>query len=338
MVSIEDYDYSLPDDLIARHPSKVRDQSRLMAVPAEGRRRHLRFAQLTELLGPSDLLVLNDSRVLPARLAARKATGGAVELLCVEGGDEGRWSAMAKGAKSLRPGMELAVEGAEDPVLIESVGEGGFVQLRLPSPDFLHRFGELPLPPYMGRRAEAADEDRYQTVYAREEGSVAAPTAGLHFTPELLAALEENGVEVRRLTLHVGPGTFLPVKTSDIASHRMHVERFVVPPETAEAVTAARTEGRRVVAVGTTTTRVLESFPAAVEPGPGSTELFIRPGHPWRHVDALLTNFHLPRSTLLMLVCAFAGRDRVLAAYEDAVAAGWRFYSYGDAMLLERAS
>ncbi len=338
MVSIEDYDYALPEDLIARHPPKLRDQSRLMAVPGDGTSiRRLRFARVGELLRAGDLLVLNDSRVLPARLRARKATtAGRVELLCVEAREDGRWSAMAKGAKSLRAGMELEVEGAEEPVRIEAVGEGGFVEIRLPSSDFLQRFGELPLPPYLGREAEAEDEERYQTVYAREDGSVAAPTAGLHFTPQLLAALASEGVEIRRLTLHVGPGTFLPVKTSDIEAHRMHAERFVVPAETAAAVARAHAEQRRVVAVGTTTTRVLESFSNEVQPGSGSTELFIRPGHVWRHVDAMLTNFHLPRSTLLMLVCAFAGRERVMAAYRAAVDEGWRFYSYGDAMFLER--
>ncbi|MEM1022866.1 MAG: tRNA preQ1(34) S-adenosylmethionine ribosyltransferase-isomerase QueA [Myxococcota bacterium] len=335
-MSVDDYDYELPEALIARHPVAQRDHSRLLALPRAGERHELRFSDIGRLLRAGDVLVVNDSRVLPARLRTRKSTGGQVELLCVERLLEGGWSAMAKGAKGLRPNMELWVEGEAAAIIVEAVHEGGFVRVRLPDAGFLQRCGELPLPPYMGRGAEAEDQERYQTVYARAEGSVAAPTAGLHFTPELLFSLEGAGVELRRLTLHVGPGTFLPIKTDDPEKHRMHAERFMLPEDTAAAVELAHREGRRVVAVGTTSTRVLESFTGPLRAGPGSTELFIRPGHSWRHVDALVTNFHLPRSTLLMLVCSFAGRDLVLSAYRAAVEARFRFYSYGDAMFMER--
>lgn len=290
--------------------------------------------------------MVNDSAVLPARLRARKAeTGGRVEVLLVEpveGALEapGPWLALLGASKTPRVGTSLLLDGGEALDVVEDRGEGFFV-LDLPEPAaaLTGRHGVLPLPPYLGREAEPEDRERYQTVYAdlRRRGSVAAPTAGLHFTPELLARLDDEGVERVAVTLHVGPGTFLPVRAEDPREHRMHRERFEVRPEIAERIRSARAEGRRIVAVGTTTARVLESFGERIEPGPRSTDLFIRPGHRWRWVDALVTNFHLPRSTLLMLVSALAGRERILSAYEEAVRARYRFFSYGDAMLVEKA-
>lgn len=345
---LSDFDFELPDELVARHPLPRRDESRLLHLTADGGRAHLRFGDdLPGLLRPGDLLVVNDSAVLPARLWARKAgTGGRVEVLLVEpvrgdGHDTARrWLALLGASKRPRVGARLEIEAGAVLEVTAEAGEG-FFEIELPEPasDLTARCGELPLPPYMGRSAEPADAERYQTVYAdlARRGSVAAPTAGLHFTPELLERLEDQGVERVAVTLHVGPGTFLPVRTEDPREHRMHRERFEVRPEVAAALERARAEGRRVVAVGTTVTRVLESFSGPVEPGAGSTDLFIRPGHVFRWVDAMITNFHLPRSTLVMLVSALAGRERILAAYREAVERRYRFFSYGDAMFIERA-
>jgi len=335
---VSPYSFELPDHAIARHPSKDRDASRLMHLDAAGASQHLVFKDVRGLLRPGDVLVLNDSRVIPARLEAQKAqTRGAVEVLLVEPlGSDRAWSVMTRSSKGMQPGTELIFEDGSRGVILE-VHARGFSTLRLERSglDLAKELGQLPLPPYMRRDAEQSDGERYQTVYARAEGSVAAPTAGLHFTASLLDAVREDGVDVRFLTLHVGPGTFLPVH--DLETHVMHGERFEVSAETAKALNDARADGRRVVAVGTTSTRVLESFEGEIRPGPGRTDIFIKPGHPWRWVDALVTNFHLPESTLLMLVASFAGRESILAAYAEAVREGYRFYSYGDAMFLERA-
>ena len=331
-----DFDYHLPPERIAQTPLTSRSASRLLdlsgAVPARRR-----FADLVDCLGAGDLLVVNDTQVVKARLRALKDSGGAAEVLLERATGHRTALCQVRVSKPLHSGRWLQVAGHR----IEVLGrDGPFYELQFPQPlfDFLERHGEVPLPPYITPGGEAAaHEDRYQTLFARAPGAVAAPTAGLHFTPELLAAVRDRGVEVAELTLHVGAGTFTPVRDDDIATHRMHSERFVVPAATLQAVAAAR----RVVAVGTTVVRALETAAAAgaltatpTSDFSGATELFITPGFRFRAVQALITNFHLPRSTLLMLVCAFAGYRRVMAAYRLAVAQRYRFFSYGDAMLL----
>jgi S-adenosylmethionine:tRNA ribosyltransferase-isomerase len=344
-MKLSDFDYALPEALIAQEPVAPRDASRLLALPPEGPPSHLRFTELEGLLAPGDLLVFNDTKVIPARLVGRKASGGKVELLLcepLEGGLGRRWRAMGQASKPIRAGAVLAFDGLE--ARVDAVeGEGFFsVTLDREGPSLeaaLARAGRIPLPPYIRRDPSAEDAVRYQTVLARAPGSAAAPTAGLHFTEPLLARLEARGVARTAVTLHVGPGTFLPIRGDSIEAHRMHGERYEVPAAAARAVAEARARGGRVVAVGTTSVRTLESAwrGEGLVPGEGRTELFVRPGHVFRAVDALVTNFHLPRSTLLMLVCAFGGTERVLAAYREAVACGYRFFSYGDAMFLERA-
>ncbi len=298
----------------------------------------LGFADLPGLLRPGDLLVLNDSRVLHARLLGHKDSGGQVEVLVERLLGDDETIAQVRASKSPRPGSRLHLEGAVD---VEVVGrEGEFYRLRFSgdAAGLIERHGRLPLPPYIERLPEAGDETRYQTVFARERGSVAAPTAGLHFDADLLARLRDAGIGIAYVTLHVGAGTFQPVRTENLAEHRMHSERYVIPQATAAAVAATRAAGGRVVAVGTTTLRTLEG--AAVEGelkvGAGETAIFITPGFRFRLVDLLITNFHLPRSTLLMLVSAFAGVDEIRRAYRHAIAARYRFFSYGDAMLLHR--
>lgn len=303
--------------------------------------------ELPDRLRGDELLVLNDTRVVPARLHGRKETGGRVELLCLGRARERpeRLVALGRASNPLRAGTRIHLDGADAVALrVEARRDDGRLELTAPSaPDelevFLERHGELPLPPYVEREAgpTAEDRERYQTVFAARPGSVAAPTAGLHLTEGLLAALRARGCEVATVTLHVGPGTFEPVRTAQLEAHRLHRERYEVPAEAAEAVRRARADGRPVLAVGTTVVRTLEAVAAAhgeVVADAGETELFIRPGWRFRVVDAMLTNFHLPRSSLLMLVCAFAGRQRVLDAYAEAVRRGYRFYSYGDGMLI----
>jgi S-adenosylmethionine:tRNA ribosyltransferase-isomerase len=347
---LSDFDYELPTELIAQVPADRRDGSRLLHLPAEGRAAHHAFTELPSLLAPGSLLVVNDTRVIPARLHARKPTGGRVEILLVERDSPTIWRALVRGAKSLTPGMRLALDAHDASALsityLDRDGGWCLVELR-PSADedvldVLDRLGQMPLPPYITRDAGTtpADRERYQTVFARDPGAVAAPTAGLHFTDAVLAALRERGVSTVTITLHVGPGTFAPVRDDDLDRHVMHAERYRVPAATAAAVSAARAQGRPVVAVGTTVARTLETAwddaSRTLRPGGGETRLFIRPGHRFRAIDRLVTNFHMPRSTLLMLVCAFAGRDRILDAYRTAVAERYRFFSYGDAMLLDR--
>ena len=338
---LSDFDFHLPEEAIARHPAPDRDGARLMVLQRRtGEIDHRRFRDLPELLARGDLVVANDTRVLRARLAATKVgTGGRVEILLVEPLGELtplRWRAMVNASKPVRPAQRLALAGGGEVEVVASEGEG-FVVLDLPEPAeaLTARCGAMPLPPYLGREAEPEDDTRYQTIFARpdEARSVAAPTAGLHFTPQVLADLAARGIERTALTLHVGPGTFLPVRSDDVTSHRMHAERFDLPAEAVAQIAAAQARGGRVVAVGTTVTRVLEAS-VALAPRRGSTDLFIRPGHLFRHVDAMVTNFHLPRSTLLMLVSAFAGRELILEAYRTAVKERYRFFSYGDAMLI----
>lgn len=343
-MDVSDLDFELPEELIAQAPVEPRDASRLLVLPrGGGAPRHQRFSDLPELLLPGDLLVLNDSRVIPARLVGRKASGGRIEVLLVEPlaesapGGPARWVAMAQASKPIRAGARLDFDGLAAEV--EGVAGEGFYEVRFDRDQAalareLERVGRLPLPPYIRREPDAADRERYQTVVARAPGSVAAPTAGLHFTPGLLARLDARGVTRTTVTLHVGPGTFLPVRASRLEEHRMHAERYEVPPHAVEAYEAARARGGRVVAVGTTAVRTLESAAAGgtLRAGPGRTDIFIRPGHAFRAVDGLVTNFHLPRSTLLALVCAFGGTEPVLSAYREAVQARYRFFSYGDAM------
>lgn len=341
---VSDFDYALPEELIAQEPVSPRDASRLLVLPAEGPPRHEAFAALEAELAPGDLLVFNDTKVIPARLVGRKETGGRVELLLcepLEGGLGRRWRALGQASKPIRAGAALAFDGLAARV-VEVEGEGFFVveldregELLLAA---LERAGRVPLPPYIRREAGEVDRERYQTIWARAPGSAAAPTAGLHFTEPLLARLRGRGIRTASLTLHVGPGTFLPVRGERVEDHRMHPERYEVSAGTAAELEACHARGGRVVAVGTTSLRTLESAfdGTRVAPGPGRTSLFVRPGHVFRVVDALVTNFHLPRSTLLMLVCALGGTDRVLAAYREAVERRYRFFSYGDAMLAVR--
>jgi S-adenosylmethionine:tRNA ribosyltransferase-isomerase len=337
-----DFRFELPPELIAQEPPAVRGTSRLLALDgAGGAVRDLRFGDLAGLLAPGDLLVRNDTRVLPARLHGRKATGGAVEILIERILDERRFSAQLRSSKGARPGQRIDLPAGAAATVVGGTADG-FVELELDraARAYFEAHGEVPLPPYISRPPAPADRARYQTVYARAPGAVAAPTAGLHFDEALLAALAARGVAVADVTLHVGAGTFQPLRGDDLDGHRMHAEWLAVPAATVAAVAAARARGGRVVAVGTTVVRSLET--AAVDgvlaPFAGETRLFIRPGYRFRVVDALVTNFHLPESTLLMLVCAFAGRETVLAAYAHAVRNRYRFFSYGDAMFVTPAA
>lgn len=335
---LSDFDYDLPEGLIAQTPLEPRDSSRLMVVPREGGAfAHQVFSALPTLLRPGDLLVFNNTRVIPARLPVHKSTGGRGEILLLRQIDLLRWEAFV-GGKGARVGTRYTLDGA--PVTAEVVdvldGPRRVVAFSEDVRAALGGAGEMPLPPYIHERLN--DPERYQTVYARVPGSAAAPTAGLHFTPELLARLAAQGIERAEVTLHVGSDTFQPVQVEDLARHIMHGEWCTVPAETIAAIAAARARGGRVIAVGTTTTRTLEAAAAAqggaLAPFEGVVDLFITPGYAWRVVDGLVTNFHLPRSTLLMLVSALAGRERMLAAYEEAKRSGYRFFSFGDAMLI----
>ena len=342
-MKLSDFDYPLPEDRIAQAPLAERDASRLLVLDrARPELAHRTFRDIGEYLAPGDLLVANDAKVIPARLRGTKvATGGKVELLLCETLDaEGRrWRALGQASKALRPGMRLRFAGGLEAEIEAEAGEGAY-DVRLLADDIpaaIARAGELPLPPYIRRAPENSDLARYQTVYAAHGTAAAAPTAGLHFTPELIESLKAAGVRFATLTLNVGPGTFLPVRTEDIRAHTMHAERFEIPAETAAAVAETRASGKRVIAVGTTSLRALEAAARedrTVNPGPASAQLFIYPGYRFKVVDAMVTNFHLPKSTLVMLVSALAGRERILAAYAEAVARGYRFFSYGDAMLI----
>jgi S-adenosylmethionine:tRNA ribosyltransferase-isomerase len=341
---LADFDFELPPELIADRPAQPRDAARLLVVPAAGGFADRRIADLPDLLRPGDLLVCNDTKVIPARLVGRRGAA-AVEITLAHDLGGGCWQAYAKGARRLHPGdvIEFAEGFAAEIIAKEPDGP---VQLRfdIEGEAFgaaLARYGAMPLPPYIKRPrgGMAVDHESYQTMFARKPGAVAAPTAGLHFTPALVDALHERGIELVRLTLHVGPGTFLPVKTGDPRDHRMHGEWGVIDAETAERIRAAKARGGRIVAVGTTSLRLLESAAAEtgeVQPFAGETRLFILPGYRFKAVDLLLTNFHLPRSTLFMLVAALAGLDRMKAAYAHAIAAKYRFFSYGDACLIDR--
>jgi S-adenosylmethionine:tRNA ribosyltransferase-isomerase len=333
-----EFHYDLPDELIARHPPAHRSGGRLLHV--DGARDSFvdrRVADLPELLNEHDLLVVNDTRVVPARLWARKATGGRVEILLERATGPTRAKVQIRSSKPLRPGAVLALPDGSPVDVVAQAGDFWELDFRSDPHATFERLGEVPLPPYLGRAPDDADRERYQTIYAREPGAVAAPTAGLHFDEALLGRCRARGVEVVNVTLHVGAGTFQPVRVDDLASHRMHAERVRVDARVCGSVERARRRGGRVVAVGTTVVRALEAAagPGRLEPFDGETRLFIVPGYRFRVVDALLTNFHLPESTLLMLVAAFAGRELVLRAYRHAVSDRYRFFSYGDAMFLE---
>ena len=333
-----DFHYELPDELIAQLPTPQRSASRLLHLAPDGRLGDRQIRELPALLQPGDLLVFNDTRVIPARLFGRKPTGGRVEILVERVLGERELLAQLGVSKKPRTGGQievadalLTVLGREDDLFhLRYEGEGAVM-------DFLHRAGQLPLPPYITHAPDGYDAERYQTLFAAQPGAVAAPTAGLHFDEPLLAAIRERGVETATVTLHVGAGTFQPVRVDDLAEHRMHAERYEISAGLVEAVARTRRRGGRVVAVGTTVTRALESAAQSGELKAGSdeTRMFITPGYRFLVVDRLLTNFHLPESTLMMLVCAFGGYERLMAAYRHAVAQRYRFFSYGDAMLIE---
>ena len=335
---LTDFDFDLPADRIAQHPARPRDAARLLHVAREGLADRT-VRDLPSLLRPGDVLVVNDTRVIPAQFTARRGAAR-IGITLDQPRPDGAWHALARNARRLHVGDELSFEGSEElrATVLQRDADGGVTLAFNRHDEEMRRAGALALPPYIARPdgPQAEDSDDYQTMFARNEGAVAAPTAGLHFTPELLGALEARGVRRATVTLHVGAGTFLPVRSDDIAQHHMHAERGEVTAEAAAAINDAE----RVVAVGTTSLRLLESAASdagCVRPFAGDTSLFIVPGYRFRAVDVLLTNFHLPRSTLFMLVCAFAGTERMRAAYAHAIDAGYRFYSYGDACLLEPA-
>jgi S-adenosylmethionine:tRNA ribosyltransferase-isomerase len=339
-LSIDDFEYDLPNGLIAQHPSEARSASRLLRAGAGTIADH-RFSELPDLLAPGDLLVFNDAKVIKARLFGKKETGGHIEVLIERVLSAREALAQVHAGRPAKPGSTLRLEGGLEVRVLGRVGE--FYHLRFPDDatviELLERHGSVPLPPYISHVPDAEDESRYQTVYARSPGAVAAPTAGLHFDEPLLSALAQRGLEFAWVTLHVGAGTFQPVRTKTLAEHRMHGERYEIPAATAAAIESARKRGGRIVAVGTTTVRCLEASAAASgmpTAGGGETDLFITPGFEFRVVDRLLTNFHLPRSTLLVLVSAFAGIEPIRHAYRHAIEKRYRFYSYGDAMLVDK--
>jgi len=337
----KDFHYELPKRLIAQRPIERRDASRLLVVDKKhGTRRHTRFNKLHEFLRAGDVLVLNDTAVRRARLIGRnEATGGAIEVLLLREKKKDVFEALVKKAKKVRIGTRIVFGDGQLKMECEGVGEEGLRDLRLEYvgdlDELLERLGEMPLPPYIHEKLEEAD--RYQTVYSQEKKSAAAPTAGLHFTKDYLAFLRERGIEFTTITLHVGLGTFRPVSAARVDDHRMHEEHYEVSEAAAATINRAKAEGRRIVAVGTTSVRTLETIASSggrIEPGSGSSDLFIRPGYTFKIVDCLLTNFHLPESTLLMLVSAFATRETILEAYKEAMEEEYRFYSFGDAMFL----
>ncbi len=335
-----DFDFELPRELIAQTPLERRDASRLMTLDkVTGETQHLHFYDLPSLLRPGDCLVLNDSRVLPARLIGRRSGGGACEVLLLIDRGEKVWECLVRPGKKLRPGAKMTFGDGELSAEIVGGAEGGNRLVRFDYEgiflEVLERLGKMPLPPYI--KAELEDNERYQTVYSRVTGSAAAPTAGLHFTKELLNQVESMGVKVCYVTLHVGLGTFRPVKAEEIADHEMHAEYCIIPRETADIINGTKRNGGRVICVGTTSCRTVESWAAedgTLRASAGWTDIFIYPGYKFKVLDALITNFHLPQSTLLMLVSALAGREHVLAAYAEAVRERYRFFSFGDAMFI----
>ena len=336
-VPVELYDYPLPRELIAKYPIEPRDHSRLMVVNRQtGEIKHDYFYNLDQYLREGDLLVLNDTKVIPARLLGRKKTGGRVEVLLNRKlPEENRWHALI-GGKKIKPGLEIFIGDSLKAVVIRQV-EGPLFEIELTAEDGnvmdkIYQLGKIPIPPYLEREEEPIDRRRYQTIFARKEGSVAAPTASLHFTDRVFEKLRQRGVSVAFVTLHVGLGTFKPIKVKNVLEHRVDPEYVEVPPEVVEKIKETKGRGGRVVAVGTTVVRALET--AGYRPFKGFTDLYIKPGYRFKVVDAMITNFHLPKSSLLVLVATFAGRDLIMKAYRIAVEKGYRFYSYGDAMLI----
>lgn len=339
-MKVADFDFDLPDELIAQFPPEVRGGSRLLHVDAQGALADRWFRDLPTLLRPDDLLVMNDTRVIKARLFGHKDSGGKLELLVERVINDYEALAFIRASHAPKPGSQIRL--ADDTIVEVVARQDDLTRLRFPRPvlDVLDQIGLLPLPPYIEHTPTADDEARYQTVYANEPGSVAAPTAGLHFDDAMLSALRTQGVRTAQVTLHVGAGTFQPVRVDNIADHTMHSERYTIPQATVDAISATRACGGRVVAVGTTSLRTLE---AAARSGPltagaSETDIFITPGYAFNVVDVLITNFHLPKSTLLMLVSAFSGMDAIRAAYAHAIQQRYRFFSYGDAMFLEKNS
>lgn len=340
-MKVSDFDYYLPEELIAQHPTPVRDQSRLLVYHRESKKiEHRIFCQIKEYLMPGDCLVINDTKVIPARLyGVREDTGAKIELLLLEKKDKDQWQALVKPGKRVKIGSRLvfgngilkgqAIDILEDGSrIIEFDYEGIFEEI-------LDQIGIMPLPPYIHEKLE--EKERYQTVYSKYAGSSAAPTAGLHFTKELLEEIGKMGVKIARITLHVGLGTFRPVKVEDVKEHKMHYETYNVSQEAADTINQCRKNGGRIIAVGTTSTRTLESVAddkGIIHPGSGKTDIFIYPGYTFKGIDGLITNFHLPKSTLIMLVAAFIGKDEVLNVYKKAVEERYRFFSFGDAMLI----
>lgn len=341
---VERFDYDLPSDLIAQQPAEPRDSSRLLVVTrSDGGLRDRIFHELPTLLRPGDLIVVNDTRVMPARLVAQRATGGRIEFLLLSRLSDGRWRSIARPARRLRPGETLRLLDHDDILSTDNIQvserDGESVIISFSEETAIERQGRVPLPPYI--HDTNTDPERYQTVYSRELGSAAAPTAGLHFTDAVMAACRERGIDFATVTLHVGLDTFQPIKTADARDHQIHSEWFEISSETLKTVSAAKREGRRVVAIGTTSVRTLESAADAIldtgecsGPVSGSTRLYITPSYDYRIVDVMLTNFHLPRTTLLLLVSAFGSEDLIRAAYEHAIRERYRFYSFGDAMLI----
>lgn len=341
-MKVDEFDYVLPQSLIAQYPPPQRGSSRLMVLHRNQRRiEHRTFEEIQTLLAPGDLLVLNDTRVLPVRLLGKKESGGKVELLILpsENGKKGEYKALVKGLKKVKPGVHIEfTEGfsAEIKEVMDGMAKVTFLG-SCDTMEMIKKIGHLPLPPYIKRKDEPLDQERYQTVYAVKDGSIAAPTAGLHFTPSLLQALKKRGVRMTYLTLHIGIGTFSPVKVKNVEDHHMEAEWVEISEKTAKEVQKTKERGGRVIAVGTTTTRALETFTngkGELRPGKGMTTLFIYPPYRFRVIDGLITNFHLPKSTLLMLVSAFTGKELLMKAYQEAIEKEYRFYSYGDAMLI----
>lgn len=336
-----DFYFDLPEELIAQTPLEQRDHSRLLHLDkTTGEIEHMHFYQLPDLLREGDCLVLNNSRVLPARLIGSRLTGGSVELVLLRDLGDGCWECLSRPGRKTKPGTELTFGNGELTATVESVAEGGNRIVRFHYEgiflEVLERLGKMPLPPYI--KAELEDAERYQTVYSKELGSAAAPTAGLHFTPELLEEIAARGVKICYVTLHVGLGTFRPVKEDEIENHEMHSEFCIIPEETAQTVTETKRNGGRIVCVGTTSCRTVESFAnddGSLPASSGWTDIFIYPGYKFKCLDALVTNFHLPESTLIMLVSALAGREHVLNAYKTAVEEKYRFFSFGDAMFID---
>lgn len=350
---VDDFDYYLPQELIAQRPAEKRDSSRLLVADRNsGEVYHRRFCDIIDYLEEGDHLILNDSKVLPARIfGERKGTGAKIEFLLIKRIEGDKWETMVRPGRRVKPGDDIIFgeEGTENFLtahvldygedgtrIVEFEYEGIFMEI-------LEALGSMPLPPYIERQSDDADKDRYQTVYCRQEGSVAAPTAGLHFTEELLRKAEAKGVKLCYVTLHVGIGTFRPVKADKVEDHHMHFEEYYIDEETAEAVNKAKREGRRIISVGTTSTRTVESAAFfdedagtyQIKSGAGSTDIFIYPGYEFKIVDSLITNFHLPKSTLLMLISALYDREKILKIYEEAVREKYRFFSYGDAMFIK---